>query len=137
MNKTVPRFPLLLLAALLALSALAACKTTAVVIAPDLSPADLFQKAQEASDAGKYDLALRYYETFQERYPDELERNLWARYEIALLRHKMGDDKAAVQLLDELLALYTGEEAKDLPPGPRILAEKIKAKITSVEPAKP
>ena len=137
MKKTVPRFPLLLLTALLTLSALAACKTTSVVIAPDLSPADLFQKAQEATDAGKYELALRYYKTFQERYPDELERNLWARYEIALLRHKQGDDQAAVQLLDDLLALYSGEEAKDLPPGPRILAEKIKAKITSVEPAKP
>jgi outer membrane protein assembly factor BamD (BamD/ComL family) len=137
MKKIVSRFPLLLLAALLALSALAACKTAPVVISPDLSPADLFQKAQEASDAGKYDLALRYYETFQERHPDDLEHNLWARYEIALLRHKMGDDQTAVQLLDELLALYAGEDAKDLPPAPRILAEKIKAKITSAEPAKP
>jgi outer membrane protein assembly factor BamD (BamD/ComL family) len=108
---------------------LGACRTTSVGIPTDLTEADLFQRAQEASDAGKYTLALRYYAAFQERFPEDRDRNLWARYEIALLRHKMGDDATAVRLFDELLGLYTGEAAAELPQGPRILAEKIKAKI--------
>jgi outer membrane protein assembly factor BamD (BamD/ComL family) len=108
---------------------LGACKTTPVTIPQELSPADLFQKAQEASDAGRCALALKYYQAFQERYPDERDRNLWARYEIALLHHKMGDDATAVRLFDELLAMYSGEGAAEFPQGPKILAEKIKAKI--------
>jgi outer membrane protein assembly factor BamD (BamD/ComL family) len=112
---------------------LGACKTTSVTIPATLTPADLFQKAQEASDAGRYPLALEYYKAFQERFPDERDRNLWARYEIALLHHKMGDDATAVRMFDELLAEYSGENAAELPQGPRILAEKVKARIEAKE----
>jgi len=108
---------------------LGACRTTPVNIPQELTPADLFQKAQEASDVGRYALALKYYQAFQQRYPDERDRNLWARYEIALLHYKMGDDATAVRQFDELLAMYSGEGAADLPQGPKILAEKIKKKI--------
>jgi len=131
MNKSLPPFLLLLLAALLAAAVLAGCKSTPVIVEPGLSPADLFQKAQEASDAGKYGAALSYYQAFQERYPDERDRNLWARYEIALLHHKMGDDPTALALFEELIALYTPETEKEYPAAPRILAEKLKAKITA------
>ena len=129
MNKPLPRFPLFLLAVLLALALLGGCKSSPVVIEQGLSPADLFQKAQEATDVGKYGLALNYYQEFQERYPDERDRNLWARYEVALLYSKMKDPATALRLLDELLAQYSGEDAALLPQAPRILAEKIKAKL--------
>ena len=108
---------------------LGGCRSAPTDIPPDLSPADFFQKAQEASDSGKYPLALKYYQAFQERYPDERDRGLWARYEIALLYSKMGDKDTALKLFGELLALYAVEGADALPQGPRILAEKIKAKL--------
>ncbi len=124
---------LLLLALLLALGSVG-CKSVPTDIPSDLSPADYFQKAQEASDSGKYALALKYYKSFLERYPDERDRGLWARYEIALLHSKTKDTATALRLFDELLALYAGEDAAQLPQGPRILAEKIKAKLLASLP---
>jgi outer membrane protein assembly factor BamD (BamD/ComL family) len=121
---------------LLALGALGGCKSSPPPLDQNLSPTGFFQKAQEASDAGKYALATRYYEAFLIKYPDERDRGLWARYEIALLKHKMGDDTAALSLFDELIAMYAGGPP-DLPQGPKILAEKLKAKIESErQPAK-
>jgi outer membrane protein assembly factor BamD (BamD/ComL family) len=125
---------LLLLALLAALGSLS-CKSVPTEIPPELSPADFFQRAQEASDAGKYALALKYYESFLERYPEERDRGLWARYEIALLHSKMKENATAVRLFDELLALYSAEDAAQLPQAPRILAEKIKAQLLAEMPA--
>jgi tetratricopeptide (TPR) repeat protein len=125
---------LLLLMLLPVLGWLGGCRSVPTEIPPDLSPADYFQKAQEASDAGKFELALKYYGSFLERYPDERDRGLWARYEIALLHSKLKDRTTALRLLDELLALYAGEDAAGLPQGPRILAEKIKARLQAEEP---
>jgi outer membrane protein assembly factor BamD (BamD/ComL family) len=124
---------LLLLALLLALGSFS-CKSVPTEIPPDLSPADYFQKAQEASDAGKYPLALKYYESFLQRYPDERDRGLWARYEIAFLHYKTKDTATALRLFDELLAMYAGEDAAQLPQAPRILAEEIKAKLLAAMP---
>jgi tetratricopeptide (TPR) repeat protein len=125
---------LLLLALLSALGWLGGCKSVPTEIPPDLTPADYFQKAQEASDAGRYALALKYYQAFLERHPEERDRGLWARYEIALLYSKMKDTSTALRLFDELLAMYTAEDAAQLPQGPRILAEKIKAKLLASMP---
>jgi outer membrane protein assembly factor BamD (BamD/ComL family) len=115
---------------LIVLGAISGCRSGPAPIDQDLSPTGFFQKAHEASDAGRYALATRYYEAFLVKYPDERDRGLWARYEIALLKHKMGDDAAALSLFDELLALYAAGPS-DLPQGPKILAEKLKAKIES------
>lgn len=134
--KKLALYRLLALASAVFLYAALACKSTPPPIEQDLTPAGFFQKAQEASDAGKYSLALRYYGAFQGKYPDERDRNLWARYEIALLYHKMGKDETALKLFDELIALYSGEDAAGLPQGPRLLAEKIKARITGAEAQK-
>jgi outer membrane protein assembly factor BamD (BamD/ComL family) len=129
MNKS-KRIPLAPFALLLAFGLLWGCKSTQPPIEQELSPSGFFQKAQEASDTGKYALAIKYYEAFLSKYPDERERGIWARYEIALLHHKMGDEATALRLFDELLALYAADSA-DLPQGPRTLAEKLKAKIES------
>jgi len=129
--------PILIFAlTLLILGAIVGCKSSPPPLDQDLSPTEFFQKAQEASDDGKYALATRYYEAFLVKYPDDRDRGLWARYEIALLKYKMGDDAAALSLFEELIALYAGGPA-DLPQGPRILAEKLKAKIESKRQAIP
>jgi outer membrane protein assembly factor BamD (BamD/ComL family) len=105
------------------------CATTVPAPRPDLTPAEFFQYAQDASDSGDYRLSISYYEMFRTQYPQDSSHQAWAMYEIAFLYHKMGEDKKAIALFDELIALYANNAG--LPDGPRILAEKVKADIQS------
>jgi tetratricopeptide (TPR) repeat protein len=109
-------------------SALLFCSSVPEEIEDSLTPMEYFQRAQEASDSGRYKLSMAYYDKFQEQYPDERDRNLWAEYEIALLYSKMGKNRVALERFDVLLAKYE-ERDPSLPAGPKILAEKVKARI--------
>ncbi|MBN1837285.1 MAG: hypothetical protein JW820_15630 [Spirochaetales bacterium] len=104
------------------------CSTVPETIEEGLSPAEFFQRAQEASDNGWYAAAQKYYTVFLERYPEQTERVLWAKYEIAFLHHKMGDDELAIEGFEALLREYE-LGPPELPQGPRILAEKVKARL--------
>jgi tetratricopeptide (TPR) repeat protein len=104
------------------------CASVPATIEEGLSPAEFFQRAQEASDAGRYEAAQKYYQVFLERFPEETERRLWAKYEIAFLYHKMGRDKLAIEGFDALLEEYALGPS-DLPQGPKVLAEKVKARL--------
>ena len=126
MMKSHRLFELFVIAA--AVSLLAVCSSVPDEIEEGLSPMEYFQRAQEASDAGRYTLSMEYYEKFQEQYPEERDRNVWAEYEIALLYHKMDKNKIALERFEALLARYESGEP-DLPEGPRILAEKVKSRI--------
>ena len=113
------------------LTLLVACQS-AVEIPPDLTPADMFQEAQDASATRNYRAAMAYYEEFGNRFgesPAELERLLWADYEVAFLHHKLGDDAAAIVLFDELVASYEKAEATAWPPGPLTLARRVLADL--------
>ena len=118
---------LLVLAALVPLAMLVTCKSTGPVDLTGLTPAEVFQRAQTASDGGDYRRALEYYEGFLAQPGIEAQRAAWARYESALLYHKLGDDDTALAKLDELLARYATD--KTLPDGPRVLAASVKAAI--------
>jgi tetratricopeptide (TPR) repeat protein len=114
-------------------SLLMVCSSVPDEIEEGLTPMEYFQRAQEASDAGRYALSMAYYEKFQEQYPEdqypeERDRNIWAEYEIAFLYHKMGKNQIALDLFEALLERYESGEP-DLPEGPRILAEKVKLRI--------
>jgi outer membrane protein assembly factor BamD (BamD/ComL family) len=111
-----------------ALALLGACASGPVSIPSGLSAAEIFQRAQDASDRGDYPLGIRYYSMIPTSYPDDIAHMTWASYEIAFLHHKMGKDDLALSLLDELLARYDTEGDK-LPPGPHILATKLKARL--------
>ncbi len=117
---------LLLIAAIVVL--VAACSSGPVEIEEGLSPAEYFQRAQEASDESRYQLALDYYEKFQQDYPEEGDRNLWAKYEIALLYYKMGDRQIALERFEALLQEYEDSE-EELTQGPKILTEKLIARL--------
>jgi outer membrane protein assembly factor BamD (BamD/ComL family) len=101
----------------------------------DMTPAEFFQWAQDAAEKGDYTLALRYYEQFQLKYPDDSSHQAWAAYEIAVLYHKMGNNTKAIDLLDQLLDRYAKGEA--LPDAPLILAEKVKTRLVAALPKKP
>ena len=109
-------------------SLLLVCSSVPDEIEEGLTPMEYFQRAQEASDTGRYALSMAYYEKFQEQYPEERDRNVWAEYEIALLYHKMGKNQVALERFEALLERYESGEP-DLPEGPQILAEKVKARI--------
>jgi outer membrane protein assembly factor BamD (BamD/ComL family) len=109
-------------------SALLFCSSVPEEIEEGLTPMEYFQRAQEASDSGRYKLSMAYYDKFQEQYPYERDRNLWAEYEIALLYYKMGNNRNALDRFDALLDKYEQGEP-NLPAGPKILAEKVKVRI--------
>ena len=110
-----------------------ACQTTNVVVPEGLSPVELFQAAQEASSQRNHRAAMQYYQTYLERFPleenpEQLDRNLWAAYEIAFLHHKLGDDRLATELLTALVQRYdTGPP--NMPPAQRILALRVLEEI--------
>mgnify|MGYP000527773527 CR=1 FL=1 len=121
----------LLLLSILGL-ALAACQSTPEEIAADLQPREYFQKAQEAVvERSDYDTALFYYQTFLERYPEDIQRSAEAEYEVAFIYYKQNDLVTAERLFDNLLARYQAEGAELLPQWPRVLSEKIAEKIKS------
>jgi len=122
-------FKLVAIAALASL--LLVCSSVPEEIEEGLTPMEYFQRAQEASDVGRYALSMAYYEKFQEQYPEERDRNVWAEYEIALLYHKMGKNQIALERFEALLARYESGEP-DLPEGPRILAEKVIARVEEI-----
>ncbi len=105
---------------------LGACRSAPVVIPADLSAAESFQRAQDATDGGNYALAIRYYTAFRENNPDNKDRDIWALYEIAFNYHKMGNDAKAVELLDQVLQQYQTDNGT-LPPAPRILAQELRS----------
>ena len=111
-----------------ALVFLGACASGPVSIPSGLSAAEIFQRAQDASDRGDYPLGIRYYSLIPTSYPDDIVHMTWSSYEIAFLHHKMGKNELALSLLNELLARYDTEGDK-LPPAPRILATKLKARL--------
>ena len=108
-----------------------ACYSTPDYIPEDLKPREYFQLAQEAVvERQDYETALFYYQTFLERYPDDIQRGIEAEYEIAFIRYKQ-NDPAAEQLFRDLLARYEEEGAELLPAWPKVLAEKLLARITA------
>ncbi|GAB4221577.1 MAG: hypothetical protein Kow009_11480 [Spirochaetales bacterium] len=89
-----------------------------------------FQRAQEESDNYRWDNALLYYETFLERYPNDLPNVLAARYEIAFIHYKKGQYAEAKKLFEELLETYKQfDNPLSVPQWPKVLAEKVLKKI--------
>ena len=109
---------------------LCACRSTPDEIPVDLQPREFFQKAQEAVvERNDYDTALFYYQTFLDRYPDDIQRSVEAEYEIAFIHYKQNDMDTAVSLFENLLARYEGEGSEVLPQWPKTLTIKILEKI--------
>lgn len=110
---------------------LASCSSGPTTIPPGLSAAEIFQRAQDASDRGDYPLGIRYYSLMQTSYPDDVNHLTWASYEIAFLYHKMGKNDMALSLINDLLDKYA-KEGDALPPAPRVLASKLKPRLEEI-----
>jgi outer membrane protein assembly factor BamD (BamD/ComL family) len=111
------------------------CATQPPAIPDGLSVTEIFQRAQDAADKGDFPLALTYYSLTAKSYPDDTAHIVWASYEIAFLYHKMGKNDTALSLVNDLLDRYAKEGAA-LPTSVRVLAEKLKTRLSALTPAK-
>ena len=120
--------PLLIVIAAL----LGACASQSEEIPEDLEPIEYFQRAQKiASEDENYTLAKRYYKIFLERYPEDIQRIVEAKYEIAYLSYKQGNYELARQQFEEMLSYYEDEGSRVLPRWPQVLAEKVLDKMST------
>jgi len=97
---------------------LASCQTGPAPIPDDATSEIYFQRAQAASDLSQYDEALAIYRSFLVRRPDAGNENTFsARYEIALLLAKKGQNALAQADFEAILADYEVLEKSAGAPG--------------------
>jgi len=89
-----------------------ACETT-LNIAEDLSPAELIQRAQEASDRNSYNTALQYYQALRDRNYNIIDLVITAEYEIAFIHYKQRKFEQAREELNAVLRYYNTYNASD------------------------
>ncbi len=131
-NTTFTRL-LPLLVVLLAI--LGACASQPEEIPEDLEPIEYFQRAQNiVSENENYTRAVAYYQAFIERYPEDIQRIVEAKYEIAFLSYKQGNYEQARQQFEELLSYYEDEGSQVLPRWPKVLTQKVLEKMSSDTP---
>jgi len=109
-----------------------ACVTT-VNIKEDLSPAELIQRAQEATDKNKYNIALQYYEALYDRNPGNIDLIITAEYEIAFIHYKQKRYNQAREQLIALLKYYDTPDEELLPQHFKKLAQIVIQKIDEKE----
>ncbi|MDR1868608.1 MAG: hypothetical protein LBQ82_01335 [Treponema sp.] len=101
---------------LFALSALlfSAC-VTAANISEELTPAELIQRAQEATDKNRFRTALQYYEVLRDRYRSNIDLVITAEYEIANIHYKQKKYGQSRQEFTDVLEYYNTPDEELLP----------------------
>jgi outer membrane protein assembly factor BamD (BamD/ComL family) len=118
-----------LTAFLLCVVVAAGCASGPANVSDTITPAELVQRAQEASDRSRYKQSLGYYGIILERFPDSIEYVCAAEYEIAFIHYKQKKYELSESEMRKLLARYDGPEAELLPPQYRILTNIVIAAI--------
>jgi outer membrane protein assembly factor BamD (BamD/ComL family) len=111
----------------------AGCVSNPAEIGADLSPAELIQRGQEATDRNRYAQALNYYGAILERYPSYIDAVCAAEYEIAFIHYKQRKYDMAKTELQALLARYDAPDQELLPPQFRRLAVIVLERIAERE----
>jgi outer membrane protein assembly factor BamD (BamD/ComL family) len=115
---------------------IAACATGPVNIPDDLSPAELIQRAQEATDRNRYGIALQYYEALLDRNRTNIDLVCTAEYEIAFVHYKQKKYEEARRELNSLLVRYESPDQELLPQQFKRLANIVLEQITEKESRK-
>jgi outer membrane protein assembly factor BamD (BamD/ComL family) len=119
-------------AVLLALFVVSSCATGPVNIPREMSPEEIIQRAQEASDQNRYNTALQYYEALLERNVTNIDLVCTAEYEIAFIHYKQKKYDVARTEFNSLLERYNIPDEELLPQQFKKLAlivlERIKVK---------
>jgi outer membrane protein assembly factor BamD (BamD/ComL family) len=108
------------------------CVTT-VNIDNDLSPAELIQRAQEATDKNRYSVAMLYYEALYDRNRNNIDLVITAEYEIAFIHYKQKQYKEAREGFNEMLKYYNSPDEALLPQHFKVLANIVLERIDDVE----
>ena len=109
-----------------------ACAST-LNISEDFSPAELIQRAQEASDRNRYNTALQYYEALLDRNRSNIDLVITAEYEIAFISYKQKKYQQARSQLNAVLEYYNTPDEELLPPQFKRLAQIVLESITEKE----
>jgi len=109
-----------------------ACAST-VVISEDMSPAEMIQRAQEASDRNRYNIALQYYEALFERNRNNIDLVITAEYEIAFIYYKQKKYAQAREGLTRVLEYYNTPDEVLLPQHFKVLAKIVLERIDEIE----
>jgi outer membrane protein assembly factor BamD (BamD/ComL family) len=102
-------------------------------IGEELSPAELIQRAQEASDRNRYKLALQYYQALRERNPGNTDLVITAEYEIAFIHYKQKKYQQAKDELDAVLEYYNTPDEVLLPQHYKRLSQIVIDSIENIE----
>jgi len=92
-----------------------ACTSSTISISEDISPAELIQRAQEASDKNRYNTALQYYQALNERNRSNIDLVIASEYEIAFIHYKQKKYQQAKNELTEVLEYYNTPDEELLP----------------------
>jgi len=111
----------------------AACATGPLNIPEELTPAELIQRAQEASDRNRYNQALQYYMALLERNSTNIDLVCTAEYEIAFIYYKQKKYNQAKQGFNSLLERYDAPDGDLLPPQFKRLATIVLERINERE----
>jgi len=99
----------------------------------DYSPEQLIQRAQEASDRNRFNLALQFYQALLDRNPDNLVWVVNAEYEIAFIHYRQRNFGVARAGLYALLERYEEPGGEFLPEKFRVLAHVVLGRIAERE----
>jgi len=121
---------MLVLAAALCFSA---CATGTLNIPYEMTPSELIQRAQEASDRNRYNYALQYYQALLERNSTNIDLVCTAEYEIAFIHYKQRRYAQARAGFNNLLMRYDMPNGDQLPQQFKLLAHKVLERIDEKE----
>jgi len=110
-----------------------ACATGTLNISHDLTPSELIQRAQEASDRNRYNYALQYYQALLERNSTNIDLVCTAEYEIAFIHYKQKKYAQARTEFNTLLMRYDMPNGDLLPQQFKLLANKVLERINEKE----
>jgi len=110
-----------------------ACATGTLNIPYDMSPSELIQRAQEASDRNRYNYALQYYQALLERNSTNIDLVCTAEYEIAFIHYKQKKYAQAKAGFNTLLMRYDMPNGDLLPQQFKLLANKVLERISEKE----
>jgi len=114
---------------------LSACATGSQNVPDGLSPEELIQRAQEASDRNRFNHALQLYGAVLDRFPGNLEAAIAAEYEIAFIHYRRRNFGEARAGLNAVLGRYDAPDGEFLPEKFSILATIVLERIDEREAA--
>jgi len=109
------------------------CRSGPIHIEDDLSPMELIQKAQEASDRNRLNDAIQFYQAIIDRFPSDIDSICAAEYEIAFIHYKQGNYDIAKEGFNNLLARYNEPDAALLPQQFRVLSNIVLERMDEIE----